>query len=1408
MHLLTEQVQNQKKRFKLFMSSFCKIKLFAILFLILIISLQLKLNAQIINFNRLTTNNGLSNNYVSSLIQDRLGFLWFATDDGLNRFDGYEFKVFRNNSSDVKSLSDNSTTTLTEDDSGRIWIGTKTGYINCYDPVFDKFTYWKIESEITKENPITVIYIDKKFNVWIGTYRGGLYKLDNKTGKTTNWTYKKEDPVSISNNYISSIVEDDFGNLWIGTFNGLNKFKPDKSYNHFERFYVDKNNPNTLSDNIVWAITKSTSGKNKLWIGTAHGLTVLNTETKSFSRIAIPNPDNLQFGNGTGSVIEESIDGENILWINSYAGLLRYDVSRKKFDRFLSHKNNPYSLISNQVNNIIKDRSGVLWAATDNGLNFFSQKNIKFNNTLLRTETFFDTGVLNKLNTKAITKTADGTIWIGTDNGLYSSKTLNGKVSFIKHSKLSSENIWSLTAGNSNDLWIGTYGSGLFYLNFKTNQITWRDILIKTIKSSSRNFVKSVLKDDENNLWIGYWGIGLARLNTITNEINYWHHLTDRTNSLSHDDVWVIFQDSKSRIWIGTNGGGLDLYDESGDGTFTHFTAEEGNQNSLSSNSVYSIAESKIRTDDSSAITLWIGTNNGLNKFVINRSDNKSTLNTDVKVTTYTIKDGLADNSIKSIVEDENGNLWLGTSSGITLFDLEKNAFTNFSTSDGVVGMDFNFSSALKINSNLIFMGGTAGLNYFDPDRISQSPYKPPVVITDFLIFNNSVKVESNSVLTRNIFHTNEVTLSHKQNVFSFQFAAMDYNNPGSINYTYKMEGFDKDWIESNSRRFITYTNLNPGSYTFKVKSTNSDGIWSDIEKSIKVTITPPWWQTGWAIILYFVVFVIGVLGIIKFQNYRTKLQHELRFRELESYHLREIEQMKSRFFANLSHEFRTPLMLIKGPLELLLNGKISENISDYYKMLLRNTEKLQKLIDQLLELSQLESETIPLKAETQNLAALVKSYTSAFIPLAEQNKIKFRFTSSVETALALIDRDKLEKIINNLLSNAFKFTPAEGTISVNLFIDKETDHDVANISVKDSGIGIPQEYQTKIFDRFYQVDDSSKRNYGGSGIGLALVKELVMLNKWNIEVKSSEGKGTEFILCIPILTDGKLNETNQTKDLVTEKTSGHIFVQDETIETNVSENQNDKSLILFVEDSEDVRKYVYDLLKPDYNILLAESGEAGIEVTQNNLPDLILSDVMMPGMDGFEFCKKIKGDWKTSHIPVILLTAKVTHQSKLEGLELGADDYITKPFDYKELSIRIKNLIEQRKLLREKFSKELDFQSESISRNSSDKEFIQKTVDAIEKNLNNENFNSDTLAKELFVSRSQLNRKLQTIAGLGPGEFIRNHKLKRAAQMILENRLSITQIAFEVGFGSPAQFTRSFQKHFNCLPSEFKLKS
>ncbi|KAB2848332.1 MAG: response regulator, partial [Ignavibacterium sp.] len=556
-------------------------------------------------------------------------------------------------------------------------------------------------------------------------------------------------------------------------------------------------------------------------------------------------------------------------------------------------------------------------------------------------------------------------------------------------------------------------------------------------------------------------------------------------------------------------------------------------------------------------------------------------------------------------------------------------------------------------------------------------------------------------------------------------------------------------------------------------------------------------------ILLYFIVFITGIWGILKFQANRAKLQHELKTREFESYHLREIEQMKSRFFANLSHEFRTPLLLIKGPLESLLNGNIKDNITGYYKMLLRNTEKLQQLIDQLLELSQLEAETIPLKVDWYNIVDVVKACFNNLQTLADERNINFAFTTEKEIIYAVIDKDKLEKIINNLLSNAFKFTPSGGSIFVNINL-KLKDTDQITVSVKDTGIGIPKEFRDKIFDRFYQVDNSSRRNYGGSGIGLALVKELAALHNWDINVSSAEGEGTEFVLTIPIKNVNSEASYKSKMNIEAKAAEQPEPVMSELLSAT-PDNIKEKPLILFIEDNEDVRVYVNDLLKSDYNVLLSDSGESGIEVTKNDLPDLIISDVMMPGMDGFEFCKRIKSDWKTSHIPVILLTAKVDHQSKLDGLELGADDYITKPFEQKELLIRVKNLIEQRRLLKEKYSKDITLPAETVLYNKEEKELIEKASSIVEKYLGDENFNSEILAKEMFMSRSQLTRKMQSATGQGPGEFIRSCKLNKSAKLILEKKLSITQIALEVGFGSPAQFTRAFQKHFNCLPSEFK---
>ncbi len=745
--------------------------------------------------------------------------------------------------------------------------------------------------------------------------------------------------------------------------------------------------------------------------------------------------------------------------------------------------------------------------------------------------------------------------------------------------------------------------------------------------------------------------------------------------------------------------------------------------------------------------------------------------------------------------------------------------FINFSTSDGLNGNEFNSNTALRSADGLMYFGSVEGLNVFNPAEIIQSNYLPSIVFTDFQILNQPVKIGESSPLKESIQTANEIILPHEDNVFSFQFSALDYNSPQSIQYAYMMEGFDADWIYSGNRRFITYTNLNQGSYTFKVKATNSDGVWNENFNSISVIVNPPWWRTPWAYVAYGLLILLGLYAARKIEINRSRLRNELKMREFEVKKQRELENIKSRFFANLSHEFRTPLTLIRGPVEELINGTTAKNQKEYYQLILRNSEKLQELIDQLLELTQLENAAIPLRAKKENLINILHEVFYSFNSLAKEKDITISFNTDRNNVPCWVDRDKLEKIVNNLLSNAFKFTPAKGEISFNIYQQTLNGNEYAVVKVTDTGIGIPQDKLQNIFDRFYQVDDSTRKKFGGSGIGLALVKELVDLHKWNIDLKSEVGRGTEFYLRIP-LSDDYLNESEKdlegiideqlVEDKVQTIVSEKPFSLDEEIEQEILEKNKlagSKPSILIVEDSEDVRTYLIVLLKSDYSINVATNGKDGIKKSSEIMPDLIISDVMMPSMDGYEFCRRIKTDWQTSHIPVILLTAKASAENKIEGLETGADDYLTKPFNSKELFVRIKNLLDQRKNLREKFSKEIKVEPASIAVNTLDNEFLKKAFEVVGINISNADFNSEAFAKEMFVSRSQLHRKLLAITGQAPGEFVRTFRLKRAASLIIEKRLSVTQIAFEVGFSSSSHFTKAFRNHFNCLPTEFTEK-
>lgn len=1371
-----------------------------------------------ISFQNYTTRNGLSANKINAVLQDKLGFLWFATDDGLNRFDGYEFKIYRNDPNDSVSITSNDIWSLLEDTDGNIWVGTKTGELNRYNFKSDNFSSWNIDSNDEEENGITSIFRDRNKNLWIGTYRNGLYLFNPANNSFRNWKYNHEDINSLSNNFITEIIQDYNGNLWISTYNGLNKFNPRISDKTFTKLYYQPDNTESINNNLVWSIKHSQIFNNEIWICTANGLSRINIDDNTIRRITLPVEKDLPFGNSISSVHEDILDDEKILWLGSYGGLIKYNLRTGKTERYVSNETQSGQLVSNQINELFKDRSGVFWIITENGISSWSSKTAKFNSLYISGQNLEALAGLNKKNINAFQKSDDGRLWIGTSDGLYSASFFNNKTDIKKHSAFNSKNIWSLKMGSNNTMWVGTYGQGLFRFDLLTEKAFPVEIKSPTFQTNAYNYVKSLFEDEEQNIWIGFWGGGLCRLKNVNYEI--WINENNNKNSLSHNDVWSIHQDKSGRLWIGTNGGGLNLVEKSIPLKFHRLSRKTEIGKSLSSNVIYSIVESVHNKSDGETV-LWIGTSAGLNKVTVSNSyKDYRELISNINIKHYTTRDGLPENIIKTVIEDSDGNLWISTNSGLSRFSPETNTFSNYTSTDGIKNIEFNSGAATRLRNGLVFFGGTSGVDHFYEKNITQSDYVPPIVFTDFLIFNKKVNIGSDTPLPVNISAAEKIILPYSQNVFSFQFAALDYNSPNSIEYAYLIEGFDNDWIQSKNNRTATYTNLNPGNYTFKVKATNSDGFWVEVPASISLTIDSPWWRTYWAYAAYALIIIAGLYLIRKTELNRSRLRNELKVRELEAIKLKEIEKIKSRFFANLSHEFRTPLMLIKGPAEQLAQRNRNEG-EEQIKLIQRNTEKLQNLIDQLLELTQLEAGSLLLKATKENVILFAKGIFYSFESLAKQKNIALVFNSKPEKIYAWLDGDKFEKILNNILSNAFKFTPDGGKISLNINEHNSKSGDYVLLTVSDTGIGIPEDKLNKVFDRFYQVDDSSRRAYGGSGIGLALVKELIDLHKWDITVESEPGKGTQFSIKIPP-GDSHLNENqkvfadSELPNAVDGRSSTEILQAVEikgtekinAERTQTLEQQNSGSTILIVEDSEDVRIYLTGLLKENYNILLAENGERGLSVALDKLPDLIISDVMMPEMDGMEFCKRIKSDWKTSHIPVILLTAKASFESKIEGLETGADEYITKPFSFRELSARIKNLLEQRIKLQQKFGKDTKLKIENITPNKSDQEFLLKAISIVEKNISNAEFDSDKFADEIFLSRSQLYRKLLSITGQSTGEFIRTIRLKKAARLILEKQLSVTQIAFEVGFNSPSHFTKAFKQMFDCLPSEFVNKS
>jgi signal transduction histidine kinase/ligand-binding sensor domain-containing protein/DNA-binding response OmpR family regulator len=1460
--------------------------------------------------------NSLSNDCVTCIYEDKSGVLWIGTKNGLNRYNReqdnftrilsghytpYSKELYntidslKNNNCQLAGLSrvgnhQNLSASFTLDTNAvALLVGMGEGTnLKLYDygwlETDSGVILWKMNYTSTfpagddLKNRIQTGLISLKkgkyrlryksnakhcYHNWIGhsPIRSDLWGIQLYTIKSNS----SEIPLILSTNIITAICEDHLSELWIGTFRGginkINKERNGITYYHgeyglsiddFNAYHKslpkDAFSPWLIND-VITSICKTKN--NEIWIATYLGLNKYSREKKGFLRFYLDKKDII-----SNCIYHIYEDQSGALWIGTYSGL--YYISPQNssifppvFEKFTQEKNNPHSISANIINVIYQDRCGVLWIAPwSGGINTYSKRRYKFKGyqtILFNPESLGN----NTVNSFAMHPSDSGkVIWIGTDNGLDRFDRETGVFTHYHYDpndpgSISYNHVGSICPDIYQGrpvLWLAT-GNGLNRFDMLSKRFYSKEDL--NIPDLLKNYgLIHMQRSKEGFLWIST--IGLYKYNTQEDIFDFYQVYSDASSDISIKTVRVSYEDKSGMIWVGTAEGLYRLDPVKNE--FIHYCYDPASEISISNNDVSIIYE------DSSG-KLWIGTSNGLNRF--DRDKNIFYC--------YNTHNGLPGNIIKGILEDNQGNLWVSTNNGLSIFNIKNETFKNYDVYDGLQDNEFQIRSCFKCPiTGEMFLGTRNGFNCFYPDSICENQQVPTIIITDFKIHNKPVPINNTiitgdsicrgSPLTRQISETDQIILNYEQNYLSFTFSALDFNVPERNKYAYKMEDVDRDWIFTDaSRRYATYTQLTPGEYIFRVKGSNNDGIWNDKGTSLRIIITPPWWQTSWAYLLYLLLFGSVVYSIWRFQTNRLKMKYRLEMEHLHAEKLQEMDHMKSRFFANISHEFRTPLTLIQGPVEQMLSGKFVGNIKEQYKIILRNSSRLLQLVNQLLDLSRLESGKLKLQAATMDVIELTRELVQNFESLAVRKKIELTFQCETGTLEAYIDRDKFEKIINNLLSNAFKFTPEGGRISV---IIKHTPQFPLNrgiisplikgdkggcieLSVTNTGTGIPADKIDHVFDRFYQVDNSYSKDQEGSGIGLALAKELVALHHGEITVESMPGKDTKFSVFFPL---GKAHlQKDELVDISSEEEGsplkkgdrGLLKLSHETfskfpsikepapkpvkgLRKGVAETTLEKSnecqpestesrpIILIIEDNADVRHYMRSNLESDYQIMEAEDGVKGFEMAADKIPDLIISDVMMPEMDGYTLCKKLKNDERTSHIPLILLTARAAVEDKIEGLETGADDYLAKPFDTQELRVRIKNLIEQRRLLRKKFSKQKIFDSEEIAATPVDSSFLQRAKKIIENHLSDTEFSVEHFAGDIGLSRSQLHRKLRALIDHSPSELVRILRLQYAVTLLAGDK-TIAEIAYEVGFNNPAYFSECFHKQFGKLPSEYK---
>jgi signal transduction histidine kinase/ligand-binding sensor domain-containing protein/DNA-binding response OmpR family regulator len=1337
----------------------------------------------------------LSNSAITSVYMDRYDHIWLGTWDGLDRYDGSAMKVYKPDPFLKGTISNNVIRNFLEDGYGNLWVVTHQG-INKYDRNTDSFqryldvqndiplTEYNIRACVAEDSALWASLIGKGISrysieedafisvsftgidkTWlasvidIGNHNGLFYFLgiDNKLVCTVNnrLAYSKQLPKSAritfhkflhTRDQYVLVVANDKGELLLYNLADIEK-EPDQI---------------SLGPVIVSSISENLD-HSSMWIGTESGsIFKVNVESDQF----IATPMNAYFpifSKARIKILTITETSQNLVWVGTDGDGVYKFLTRPKL--FYSIKEGDTKkngeLSHNIIRSIYEDESGTLYAGTRGG-----GLNIKHADAITTKIINSRSGLSNDA-VLALNKDHDGNIWIGTDGeGIDMMEAKTGKIfhfprDFENKNDLFFSSVYSICVDSYNDIWLGTSGHGIIYLKMvRTPGGKYRLKEYDQLKHSGTanqisiksNIVYTILEEKPNILWFGTRGGGIYRYNALTKRIE--EHIQASGNErtrLCNDDVLSMYMDKQEQLWIGSSGGLNRLYLQTKPYRIDHFTSHEG----------------------------------------------------------------LPNNTIHAIQEDYKSNIWMSTNQGLVMYDREKNSFKNFDVNDGLQNNEFTDGGSFKSRlSEKIFFGGVDGLDIVYPSRLDTANYFPHLVITEFQIRNiKIVPGDENDILSQNINSLQDIELSYDQNYFTFFFTTLDYWNKQKSEYAYFLENFDKNWNNIGQQQSVTFTNIPPGQYTLNIKYSNGNGVWSPVARRIQITVAPPFWNTSWAYALY-IILAIGIqVCIVLYIRWRMRAKKAMAMDKFKALQLKELNDYKLQFFTNIAHEFRTPLTLILGPVASLLKKNNGENEARQLKTIYSNSLRLQKLIEELMQFRKIESGKDTLEISYQDLVSFTQEIIESFQQYATDRELHLEFHPQQETLAAYFDKRKVEKILINLVSNAIKYSLPGGIVSVSL----KGENSKAIFQIRDEGIGIAEENHGKIFDSFYHnaVQRMDANGFAKStGIGLSLTRSLVLLHQGEIQVNSKPTKGSVFTVTLPITKESYPKQLQELRLMIpstnlTEKVSLEFDSDHFTDQTHATANgRTDKHTysLLVVDDNASITSLLENLLSDKYVIHKALNGKKALDLLDTERIDLVISDVLMPDMDGLALCKKIKENIQTSHIPVILLTAKAEIENRIEGLQVGADSYIPKPFHPEHLFIRIEKLIERMELIRKKFQNFAEVELHQLSPGISERDdhFFSKITQCIQSHLSEPEFNADTIAEEVGMSKASLYKKVKTITGLTPHGLIKQYRLKKAADLLKNSSMTVSEVIYETGFNSRSYFYKSFNEVYHCHPKDF----